>query len=189
VAAASSARNKAAGNSRPRFSARRRIPRQAVGLKKYLGGTSPGSVSTSDNEHTAATLGDSEPLSVKNAVGGPIPQFCQRPENGSHVGAVARRQKAGDVFEKNPAGSDTLNDSHGVEEQPASLASQSSTLASHTEVLAGESATDELASHSVRCVVGLHVVMPRRFGEVNREHFAGPCGLFDLCDGANPGPL
>lgn len=39
---------------------------QAVALKKYRCGTSPVS-KTSDNEHTAASLGHSEVLSVKHA--------------------------------------------------------------------------------------------------------------------------
>src|SRR3990172_4077084 len=83
VAAANRASRNCSGNSRPRFSARRRIPRQAFALKKYFGGTSP-VCKTSDNEQTTASLGDAEPLSVKNAVGEPIPQLCQRSEHKSH---------------------------------------------------------------------------------------------------------
>ena len=73
-ATASSARRKGGGSSFPRFAARRRIPAQAFGLKKYRDGTAPVS-KTADNEHTLAALGQSEILSVKNAVGEPIPEF------------------------------------------------------------------------------------------------------------------
>ena len=38
----------------------------------------------SDNEHTLALLGDAEELSVQNSVGDPIPEFSQRPEDGTH---------------------------------------------------------------------------------------------------------
>jgi len=77
------------GNARPRFSARRRMPRQAVALKKNRCGTSPVS-SVSDNEHTAASLGHSEELSVKHSIGEPIPEFDHAPENGSKVPSAVR---------------------------------------------------------------------------------------------------
>ena len=72
------------GNARPRFPARRKIPAQAFGLKKYRCGRSPVS-KISDNEHTAAPLWHSEMLSVKNPVGEPIPEFCQPSEEGSKI--------------------------------------------------------------------------------------------------------
>ncbi|MEN9418397.1 MAG: hypothetical protein RI988_2017, partial [Pseudomonadota bacterium] len=78
------------GSSRPRRSARRRIPRQAVALKKYRGGTLPASSSVSDNEHTAASLGHSEVLSVQHSVGEAIPEVFQRPEDGTKVPSSAR---------------------------------------------------------------------------------------------------
>jgi hypothetical protein len=60
------------------------MPRQALALKKYRGGTSPVS-KTSDNEHTLASLGQSEVLSVKNPVGEPIPELAQPSEKGTKV--------------------------------------------------------------------------------------------------------
>jgi hypothetical protein len=58
-------------------------------LKKNRCGTSPVS-KVSDNEHTAAALGHSEVLSVKNSVGEPIPEFDQAPENGTKVPSSSR---------------------------------------------------------------------------------------------------
>src|SRR5690606_37491247 len=55
------ARSNIGGKAFPRLSARRRMPRQAVALKKYRCGSSPVS-KMSDNEHTAASLGHSEVL-------------------------------------------------------------------------------------------------------------------------------
>jgi hypothetical protein len=69
-----SAECRADGNVLPRFSARRRIPRQAVALKKNRRGTSPVS-KISDNEDATAALWNSSVLSVKNSVGEPIPEF------------------------------------------------------------------------------------------------------------------
>jgi hypothetical protein len=54
------------GSDFPRFSARRRIPAQAVPLKKNLCGIESVS-STCDNEHTAASLGHSEILGIQDA--------------------------------------------------------------------------------------------------------------------------
>ena len=74
--------SKCSGNFFPRFAARRRMPLQAVALKKYRCGTSPVS-KMSDNEHATAPLWNSEVLSVKNPVGEPIPELPQPSEEGS----------------------------------------------------------------------------------------------------------
>jgi hypothetical protein len=93
------------------------MPLAALGLKKYLGGTSRVS-KTSDNEHTAPSLGHSEVLSVKHPVGPPIPEVGQGPEDRSHVPAVVRREKTRDVLDENPAGSESTSDTHELEEKP-----------------------------------------------------------------------
>ena len=54
------------GNSRPRFSARRRMPRHAFGLKKYRGGIDAVSSTEANDEHAAPSLGQSEVLSIEN---------------------------------------------------------------------------------------------------------------------------
>ena len=96
VAALSRARCKSAGNFFPRLSALRRIPLHAFALKENLGGTLPVS-KTSDNEHTSPALRDgawvplcSHPLSVQDPVGPPIPQFPQRPEEGTKIPSSSR---------------------------------------------------------------------------------------------------
>jgi hypothetical protein len=65
----------------PRLAARRRIPRQAVALKKYRCGTLPAS-KISDNEHTPPSLRygvlvpvHSHVLSVQNPDGPPVAEF------------------------------------------------------------------------------------------------------------------
>ena len=72
------------GNKRPRFAARRRMPRQAVALKKNRCGTAPVS-KISDNEHATAALWYSKVLSVQNSVSGPIPEFAHAPEDGTKI--------------------------------------------------------------------------------------------------------
>jgi hypothetical protein len=76
------------GNDLPRFSARLRIPAHAFWLKKYRGGTS--SSKMSDNEHSTASLGDSEEASVQHSEGPPIPDVLQRPEDGTQIPSSVR---------------------------------------------------------------------------------------------------
>ena len=64
-ATASSARRKGSGNFLPRFSARRSIPAQAFGLKKYWGSTGPVS-KICESEHATPPLRHSEPLRVES---------------------------------------------------------------------------------------------------------------------------
>jgi hypothetical protein len=71
-----------------RFAARRSIPAQAFGLKKYRRGTTPVS-KISDNEDAAAALGHSEVLSVQHSPGAAIPELNQRPEDGSKIPSSA----------------------------------------------------------------------------------------------------
>ncbi len=49
----------------------------------------------SDNDDTLALLGNSEVLSVQHSVGEPIPEFCQRPEDGTHCAPVSPHAAAG----------------------------------------------------------------------------------------------
>ena len=72
------------------------MPAQALWLKKNRCGTSPVS-KISDNEHTLASLGQTEILSVKASVGPPIPEFAQTPEKGTKVLSARRRQDTVDV--------------------------------------------------------------------------------------------
>jgi hypothetical protein len=88
-ATAFSADVRGVGNFVPLFSLRRKMPRQALALKKNRCGASPIS-KASDNEHAAASLGHSEVLSVKHSVGEPIPEFDQAPENGTKVPSSVR---------------------------------------------------------------------------------------------------
>jgi hypothetical protein len=97
------------GRTFARFSARRRIPAHAFGLKKNRCGTAEVSTSTSDNEDTLPSLGDgtrvavhSGVLSVQDPVGPPIPEVFQPPEEGSKRPSSVLRQDTGDVFPDDP---------------------------------------------------------------------------------------
>lgn len=60
------------------------IPAQALGLKKYLAGTSWVS-KTSDKKHTAASLGHSEELRVQNSPRHTIPERIHGFEQASEI--------------------------------------------------------------------------------------------------------
>lgn len=124
------ARSKSAGNVLSRLSARRRIPRQAFGLKKYRGGTSPVS-KTSDNEHTPSSLRDSpskpvhsHELSVNDPIGPPIPEFFQPPEDGAKRPSAVLRQDTGDVLPNDPFGTVAISDSKKSESEVPAWVSQ-----------------------------------------------------------------
>jgi hypothetical protein len=144
VAAASSASLKRAGNTRPRRSARRRIPAQALALKKYRGGTLAESSSTSDNEQTLAALGQSEELSVKHSPGEPIPELCQPPEEGAQRPSSVRLQNTGDVLPDEPAGANSVSQPKKLERERATRAAQSCAEPCDAEVLAGGSAAEKI---------------------------------------------
>jgi hypothetical protein len=77
-ARARSASAKACGSSRPRFSARRKIPAAALGLKKNLSGTVSSSTSASD-EDASPPLGHSEVSAVQHSPGEIVkPDVAQR---------------------------------------------------------------------------------------------------------------
>jgi hypothetical protein len=82
---ASSVPLKALGNSLPLASALLSIPAHALGLKKNRCGTLCASSNMSNKEDSFPSLGNAEVLSVQHSVGEPIPEFCQRPENGTKV--------------------------------------------------------------------------------------------------------
>jgi hypothetical protein len=126
------------GNDRPLFSARRRMPEQAFALKKYRAGRSPVS-KISDNEDATAALWNSEVLSVKHSVGEPIPEFDQRPEEGSKIPSFVRRQYAGNVFPDDPARLCSVNKAKIFEGQVATSVCQSFAQTGDAERLAGGS--------------------------------------------------
>src|SRR5262249_53675508 len=83
-----SAAESTAGSSRPRLAARRMIPAQAFGLKKYRCGTSPVS-KMSDKEQALAPLRHSEPLRVQACPCATIPEFIHLPDEGTKVPSVS----------------------------------------------------------------------------------------------------
>jgi hypothetical protein len=88
---ASSASRKRVGNVLPRFSALRKIPFAALGLKKNLCGA--WSSKTSDNEQTRTSLGDTEKLAIEHTPAKAIPAFDhENAEDFCKVSATVRTE-------------------------------------------------------------------------------------------------
>jgi len=71
-------------------------------------------------------LGDSEKLSIENAVGEPIPAFDQRPEDGAKVPSSVRAEYPWDIFPNDPAGREVESNLAESEGQVTTVIVQSS---------------------------------------------------------------
>ena len=170
-ATACSAACRDGGSVFPRFSARRRIPAHAVPLKKYRCGIEPVS-STCDNEHTAASLGQSEILGVQGPPSDcsrgsihstsvrPLPPwrlkrviFSGKPSQKAPECVVFRAENAGDVFPENDCGLvsatapnmvNCICDFHECDGQVAALVRERFAQAGNAECLAGRAAAEHV---------------------------------------------
>lgn len=94
-ASAARASRKGRGNSLARFSARRKIPAAALGLKKNRSGTVSNSTSGND-EDTSPPLGHSEVSAVQHSPGEVVkPDVGQRRENDREVPSVSSSARRG----------------------------------------------------------------------------------------------
>lgn len=136
------ARANAGGSSFPRRSARRRIPAAAFADSQYRGGG--GEVSrTSDNEHSAAPLGDSEISSVQSSPCDAVPEFVQSVEDDGEVASLIRGEKPGNILDDDPPGPKLASDSMELKPETATLAGKTGPSAGHADVLAGESPKED----------------------------------------------
>jgi hypothetical protein len=85
----------------------------------------------SDNEHTAASLGHSEPLSVKHPPDHAIPEVNERGYDGCEISTTSRREEPGNILTDNPAGIRLSNEPVELPPERATVRSQSSTFACH----------------------------------------------------------
>jgi hypothetical protein len=118
----------------------------------------------SDNEDAAAPLWYSEVLSVKNAVGGPIPEFCQRTEEDTKGVSVVSRQHSGDVLPNQPPGAQAFSEFTILDGESAPIASKARSKSSDREVLTGRSADKKVNCSNVACL---------DFGEVPEVLYVG----------------
>lgn len=156
----SNAASSSSGKAFPLLSARLMIPAQAFALKKYRGGTSPVS-SVDDKEHTFASLGHTEELSVQHSPCTPPirPEFGhgfkERPESPS----AFSRQHSGHVLPDDPFRINLCASSEIFEHELAAWIVQSLPESGDAECLAGAS------SHNDICRIV--VLFPVNFGHIS----------------------
>ena len=129
------------GSSRPLACALRRIPAAARGVKKNL--CEAWLSKTSDNEHSAASLGDSEKLAVEHTPRNPIPALDH--ENAEHfrkVSAAVATEKSGNILEDKPSGSKLAQDSRKLIKEASALPGETGPFAGNRDILAGDARRD-----------------------------------------------
>ena len=119
------------------------MPLEAVALKKYRCGSSPVS-KTSDNEDATAALWNSKVLSVKNPVGEPIPEFRQRPEEGTKRPSSVNGQDTGHVFPDDPTRPEPVSKSRELKREVATVVIQSLSESCNAEALTGSSSDQKV---------------------------------------------
>ncbi len=133
---------KAGGKVRPRFFARRRIPAAAFELKEYLLDTFD--CRTADKEHAAAALRDSEILAVQHCVADHRPALPKSFKDRGHIPSGVRAKQPWNIFEESPRWLERAGNLEDVREETGSGPGKPSPLTGDTEVLARESADEEI---------------------------------------------
>jgi hypothetical protein len=87
------------------------MPADAFALKENLAGAVFDK--TCDNEHSTASLGDSEVSRIESSPRDRVPEFIHFTEESSKVAALRGREESEDVFQHQPPRSTSL---HKVEE-------------------------------------------------------------------------
>jgi hypothetical protein len=138
----------------------------------------------SDNEDTSPPLRDgtfvvfhSDILSVQRAVGPPIPEFFQPPEEGSKCPSSVRRKEAGDVFVDEPTRPQDTSQLKEGKSEVSSGTFNACAEARDREVLAGATSDEEVDGRGtmhlmVRVEHGGEVAIVGDVGEPLLEHGA-----------------
>jgi len=136
------AASKTGGKVRPRFCARRKIPAAALGLKEYLLNTFD--CRTADKEHAPTTLRDSEILAVQHCVADHRPAFPKSFKDRGHIPSAVRAKQPWNILEESIGRLERLGDSDDFIEEAGAFAGEASASSGNAEVLAGESADEEI---------------------------------------------
>lgn len=123
------------------------MPRAARADSQYFSGELGSSTSVSVNstdEHTSAALRHSEETAVESPPRHAIPEVGQRSKHDSEVPTAVAREETWNVLKENGSGSNSLDESHGGEEEAGSVAGEAEPLSGDGHVLAGESSDEEI---------------------------------------------
>jgi hypothetical protein len=101
-------------------------------------------------------LGQSEILSVQHPPGEPIPEFCQRPKEGSQRPSSVRRQDTGDVFPNKPLRLKYADQTAELQRERTSVALDSGAEAGNREILTRGSSDEDVNRGVVDGVRGVN---------------------------------
>jgi hypothetical protein len=148
------------------------MPTAARGLKQYRCGTLSSKIR--DNEHSAASLGDSEVSSIKSSPANVTrPEFVKATEDCCEISATVGGKKPRHVFEHSKSRSQFVNDSYGLMEQPAPSPGQALALPGNRQVLARAAEGDDIHGREVVPAALPHVGEVERVGQVPPQHPLG----------------
>jgi hypothetical protein len=148
------------------------MPAAAFAESEYLAGTLCGGsrivASEGEHEHASSPLGHSEVLRVEYPPCHAVPAVGQLGKHDAEVPTAVRGEQPGNVLQEHGSGSNSVNESEGVEVESGALAGESGAASGDADVLAGEPPVDEVGGRGV--VKGSYVVMDRHLGPVSGEY-------------------
>lgn len=179
------------GSVRPRFSALRRIPRQAFAESEYFGDTSASRIIQRKHaEYPASMLGHSEPFCVQHSPPTMKPVVCQVPKDSREISSIVGREQSGNILEHQIPGSKLTGDSgEFVEESAACSTFESFPCTCNAEVLAWESADQHINARQVLLADFAYVIMARHVRPVPCEYVASGAVNLDLERALQPGTV
>jgi hypothetical protein len=119
------------------------MPAAALAERKNLGWIGPVS-KMSDNEDSTAALRNSCVLRVEGPIGPLVPEFAQRPEEGTKVPSSSRRQNTGDVLSNDPLDLEVVCEREEREREVSSRVRKSFAEARDAERLTGGSSNKKV---------------------------------------------
>jgi len=149
IASTSNACCKAIGKVRPRFVARLKIPRAALGLKENRLGTVVAFLRTCNKEHPLASLGEAEILAVQHAPAPHIPAGVQLTDCKSEIQSSMGRQEAWNIFDHHPTGPKCPQHANEFKEEAGPLTVQALALPSDTQILTWEAADKHIDGRQI----------------------------------------
>ncbi|GKS87141.1 hypothetical protein AVMA1855_23335 [Acidovorax sp. SUPP1855] len=135
---------------------------------------------TSDQENPAATVGDSEILSIKHPPASHIPPVGKGLEDDAKVLPTIASEQANDVFKDHPLGPYFLDDAADLPEQAGAVAGEAGACAHAGHVLARESADEHVDGAEVVGADLAHVGELPGVREPQRKHLTQVRLDFDL---------
>lgn len=131
----------------------------------------------SDNEHSTASLGDSEVACIEHSPRDAVPEVGQRAQHDAEVPTIVRGEQPGYVLEEQPGGAKSVSESGEFVEEARAGAGEAAPLARDAEVLAGESSAEEVDTSGALFPFPLVVCSVFAMGRSHQRSSTDPSGI------------